>query len=270
MDNLFFSGIKTALVAFTVFSILQVTASTEALSSAEKGMQIALEQKNRDQGWVDSQSEMKMILRSANGRENTRFIKLRSLEMATDGDKSLMVFEQPRDVSGTAFLTFSHIDKPDDQWIYLPALKRIKRISSKKKTGSFMGSEFSFEDLSSFEIEKYDFTFIRDEKCGEDTCFIVESFPKDPYSGYTKLISWIDHSHYRVQKIEFYDKKKSLLKTMTVKEYQHFDNKFWRPVHSIMENKQTGKATEMFWGNMRLGTGLKEEDFSKNNLKRAK
>lgn len=262
-----FKGFATGLLSF---SALFSHADNSTLPGFTKGLEIAHEQKKRDQGWVDSQSEMKMILRSASGKENTRFIKLKSLEVPTDGDKSLMVFEQPKDVAGTAFLTFSHIEKADDQWIYLPALKRIKRIASKKKTGSFMGSEFSFEDLSSFEIEKYDFNYLRDEKCGEETCFVVESFPKDKYSGYTRLISYIDQSHYRVQKIEFFDKKKALLKVMTVKNYELHGDKFWRPTHSIMENKQTGKATEMFWQNMRLSTGLKPEDFSKNNLKRAK
>ncbi len=270
MDFRRVSFIKKALVATCALSLFHTVTTAEERPGAAKGLEIAMEQKKRDQGWVDSQSEMKMILRSANGRENVRYIKLKSLEVPTDGDKSLMVFEQPKDVAGTAFLTFSHIDKADDQWIYLPALKRIKRIASKKKTGAFMGSEFSFEDLSSFEVEKYDFNYLRDEKCGDDTCFVVESFPKDKYSGYTRLISWIDQSHYRVQKIEFYDKKKSLLKVMTVNKYEHFADKFWRPVHSIMENKQTGKATEMFWDNMRLSTGLKAEDFTKNKLKKAK
>lgn len=250
---------------------VSIMAETKPLSvSEQKGLEIAKAQKARDIGWGDSQSDMKMVLRSASGKENTRYIKLKSLEVTTDGDKSLMVFEEPKDVAGTSFLTFSHVDKADDQWIFLPALKRIKRIASKKKSGAFMGSEFSFEDLSSFEIEKYRFNYLRDETCGELTCHVLESFPKDPYSGYTKLISWIDTTHFRTQKIEFYDRKQSLLKIMTIKSYALLEEKFWRPVHTLMENQQTGKATVMYWENMRLRTGLTEADFSKNALKRAK
>lgn len=262
MKKALFSGAVALLMAASAFH-------AHAETPEEKGLAIAKEQKARDQGWGDSQSEMEMILRTPNGKEYTRFIKVKSLEVQTDGDKSLMVFEEPKDVEGTAFLSFSHVNEPDDQWIYLPALKRIKRIASKKKSGSFMGSEFSYEDLSSFEIAKYDFKYLRDEELDGKKCFVVESYPKDEYSGYTRLVSWIDQDEYRSYKVEFYDRKQSLLKTMTVQEYLQLDGKFWRPVKSLMENHQTGKSTELRWNNIRLNTGLKDEDFSQNNLKRA-
>lgn len=254
-------------IVFVLLASLSITAQAE--TPEEKGLAIAKAQKARDLGWQDSQSEMKMILRSANGNENTRLIQIKSLEVQSDGDKSLMVFNEPRDVQGTAFLSYSHIEGPDDQWIYLPALKRVKRIASKTKTGSFMGSEFSYEDLASFEVEKYDFKFLRDEACGEFTCHVVESYPKDPYSGYTRLISWIENKDYRIQKIEFYDKKSALLKTMVVEKYELLEEKHWRPTHSVMTNHQTGNATELQWYNIKLKTGLGEADFSQNNLRRA-
>ena len=251
--------------------LFSAQASSEATQTPEqRGLEIAKMQKATDEGWGDSQSEMKMILRSPSGKENTRIIKLKALEVQGDGDKSLMVFDQPKDVAGTAFLSFSHVEGPDDQWIFLPALKRIKRIASKKKSGSFMGSEFSYEDLSSFEIGKYDFKYLRDEACGDAECYVVESYPKDEYSGYTRLVSWINKAELRTEKVEFYDRKKSLLKVMTVQKYEKFENKFWRPLVSLMENKQTGKSTEMHWSDIQLKTGLTEDDFSKNNLKRAK
>lgn len=234
----------------------------------DKGLTIAKEQKARDTGWVDSQSEMKMILRAPNGKESSRIIKIKSLEVLTDGDKSLMVFDEPKDVQGTAFLSFSHVNTADDQWIYLPALKRVKRIASKKKSGSFMGSEFSYEDLASFEIDKYTFKYLRDEEFNGKKCWVVESFPKDSYSGYSRLVSWIDQQEYLMQKADFYDKKQTLLKTLTIKNYIQIDNKHWRPTLSSMKNHQTGKSTDLVWENIRLKTGLTDEDFSQNNLKR--
>ena len=202
--------------------------SEEISQSPEaKGLAIAKQQKARDAGWKDSQSEMKMILRTASGRENIREISVKSLEVSGDGDKSLMVFNEPKDVEGTAFLSFSHVGEPDDQWIFLPALKRVKRISSKKKSGSFMGSEFSYEDLSSFEVEKYSFKYLREEPCADNlTCHVLESTPKDEYSGYSKQISWVDTKELRSQKIDFYDRKGDLLKTMEVQEYQLYADKF--------------------------------------------
>ncbi|CAA0105343.1 Uncharacterised protein [BD1-7 clade bacterium] len=261
------------LHSFLSVALVAGGATALAETPEEKGLAIAKQQKAKNEGWGDSTSEMKMTLRTPSGKENVRNIKLKSLEVGDDGDKSLMVFEEPKDVAGTAFLSFSHIAEPDDQWIYLPALKRVKRISSKKKSGSFMGSEFSFEDLASFEVEKYDFKYLRDEPCGKDnklTCFVLESTPRDKYSGYTKLISWVDQDEYRTQKTEFYDRKKSLLKVMTVNSYELIDGKFWRPSESLMENKQTGKSTQLQWNDILMGTGLTEGDFSKNNLKRAK
>lgn len=263
MKKAFLSGALALLVATSAFQ-------AHAETAEEKGLAIAKEQKARDVGWGDSQSEMQMILRTPNGKEHSRFIKVKSLEVQTDGDKSLMVFEEPKDVAGTAFLSFSHVDTPDDQWIFLPALKRVKRIASKKKSGSFMGSEFSYEDLSSFEIDKYDFKYLRDEEIDGKKFFVIESYPKDKYSGYTRLVSWVDQAEYRTHKVEFYDRKKSLLKVMEVQEFQKLEDKFWRPVKSLMDNKQTGKSTALIWNNIRLKTGLTEDDFSKNNLKRAK
>jgi outer membrane lipoprotein-sorting protein len=255
----------------SAFLSLCLLFSVPALSQSpeEKGLTIAKQQKANNVDWNDSTSEMKMILRTASGRENIRFIKVQSLEVKDDGDKSLMVFDQPKDVQGTSFLSFSHIGKPDDQWIYLPALKRIKRISSKKKSGSFMGSEFSYEDLSSFEVEKYSFKFLRDEEYNGKMCHVLESTPTDKYSGYSKQLSWIDHSDLNSQKVEFYDKRGELLKTMTVENYEKFNEKFWRPIRSVMQNNQTGKSTTLEWNNIVLNTGLKEADFSKNALKSA-
>ena len=261
---------KSAHLFTALLSVsLLFSASAFSQTPAEKGLAIATQQKNKNVGWKDSTSEMKMILRTASGRENLRFIQVSSLEVQGDGDKSLMVFNQPKDVQGTSFLSFSHIGKPDDQWIYLPALKRIKRISSKKKSGSFMGSEFSYEDLSSFELEKYTFTYLREEMYNGKKCHVLESVPTDKYTGYTKLISWLDQTDLNSQKIEFYDKRGELLKTMTVTTYEKFNDKFWRPTLSVMQNNQTGKSTSLVWKEIKLGTGLKEEDFSKNALKNA-
>ena len=211
-----------------------------------------------------------MILRNAQGQETIRKMRLKSLEVENDGDKALTIFDQPRDVKGTPFLSFSHATTPDDQWMYLPALKRVKRIASRNKSGPFMGSEFAFEDLSSFEVEKYSYQYLRDELFnGEDT-FVVESDPVDKYSGYTKQVNWIDKAHYRPLKIEFYDRKGSLLKTLTFSDYKLYLDKYWRADKMSMVNNQTGKSTDFITKELIFKTGLKDEDFNKATLKRAK
>ena len=128
----------------------------------EKGLAIATEGDHRNDGFGDSSSTMQMILRNKQGEESKREIRNRSLEGKDDGDKSMIVFDQPKDVAGTALLTFTHKKADDDRWLYLPAVKRVKRIASSNKSGPFMGSEFAYEDLGSQELEKYKHKYLGD------------------------------------------------------------------------------------------------------------
>ena len=256
--------------AVLVGAVLMVSPVVMAASADERGLAIATERKQRDTGWGNSVAEMTMVLRNKNGDESVRKMRIKSLEVDGDGDKGLTVFNQPRDVKGTAFLTFSHTNKPDDQWLYLPALKRVKRISSRNKSGPFMGSEFAYEDLSSFELEKYSYTYLKDEQLDGEDCYVVQQTPVDRYSGYTKMVVWIDKAAYRVRKVDFYDRKRALLKTLSFTDYRQYLDKFWRADVLRMVNHQTAKTTEMITHEMRFNTGLRDRDFNKNSLKRAR
>lgn len=238
-----------------------------------EGLRIAKERKAQDTGWDNSEAEMKMILRNAQGQEATREIRVKSLEMQNDGDKALTIFDSPRDVSGTAFLSFSHPMDADEQWIYLPAIKRVKRIASRNKSGPFMSSEFAFEDMTSFEVEKFSYDFLRDDVYKGDDVFVVEQTPEDEFSGYSKQIVWVDKAHYRVRKVEFFDRKDDLLKVLEFDEYTQYEvegKTFWRPHRSNMFNKQTGKSTELVTEELKFMQGLEENDFDKNSLRRAR
>jgi hypothetical protein len=241
-----------------------------AQTDEERGLEIAVEADLRDTGFHDSRAAMKMILRNRQGDESIRLIRVRTLEQEGDGDKSLTTFDRPADVKGTNFLSFTHKSGPDDQWLYLPALKRVKRISSRNKSGPFMGSEFAYEDLSSQEVEKYTYRYLRDEVYeGMDT-YLIERVPEDKYSGYTRQEAWIDKAEYRPQKIVFYDRKNSILKTLTYSGYQQYLDKYWRADEMFMENHQTGKSTRLVWSDYRFQTGQTDRDFDRNSLKRAR
>lgn len=255
-------GIITAL-CLAVFSALSHAGN-------EQGGIIAKERKARDTGWRDSFAEMTMLLSNAQGETSTRKMRIKTLEVENDGDKGLTIFDQPRDVQGTAFLSYSHTTKPDDQWLYLPALKRVKRIASRNKSGPFMGSEFAYEDLSSFELEKYQFTYLGDENVDGQPAYIVKQVPTDKYSGYTKQMVWVDKAHYRPLKVEFYDHKDSLLKTLRYKDYQQHLGKFWHANKMTMINHQNGKSTVLTTHEISFDTGLDSRDFNKASLKRAK
>jgi len=262
---------KLLLSVFTTLSLALISNVSFALSAEEqKGLDISMEAKKRDLGWQDSTADMLMLLRNKQGQESIREIKMKSLEVDNDGDKSLTIFNKPRDVKGTAFLSFSHPVDADDQWLFLPALKRVKRISSRNKSGPFMGSEFAFEDLSSFEVEKYSYKYLGVEEINGLTNFKVEQYPVDENSGYTRRIVWLDTLEYRVHKIDFYDRKNSLLKTLTFSDYKQYIAKHWRADKQEMINHQNGKSTELKWSNYDFKTGLSDSDFNRNSLKRAR
>lgn len=245
-------------------------AENSGLAATEIGLNIAKKAKELDSGWLDNRSDMTMILRNKNGQESQRLIRNNNLEVQDDGDKSLVIFDEPLDVRGTAFLNHSHPVGPDDQWLYLPALKRVKRISSQNTSGPFMGSEFAYEDMSSFEVEKYRYNYLRDEKIENHDCHVVEYFPVDKYSGYTRQLVWLDKTMYQPIKIEYYDRRNSLLKTLIAKDYQQYEGKYWRAAALEMTNNTNGKSTVLLVKNYRFGTGLTEQDFSQTALKRVR
>ena len=236
----------------------------------EKGLAITIEAENRDNGWGDQIADMEMILRNKQGDESHRSLRINTLEVEGDGDKSLTIFDEPKDVKGTAFLSYTHALTPDDQWLYLPALKRVKRISSANKSGPFVGSEFAYEDLTSQEVEKYTYKWIRDEMLDGKNCFVIERYPAYEHSGYTRQIAWIDQEIYRPLKVEFYDRKNALLKTLTIRDYKQYIDKYWRPDNMHMVNHQTGKETTLVWKNYKFNNGLTDRDFDQNTLKRAR
>jgi outer membrane lipoprotein-sorting protein len=257
----------TILPAF-LLCLLAVGAHAE--TAEEKGLAIAMEADRRDSGFIDYSNNVEMILRNKQGQESTRLIRSKTLEVAGDGDKSLTIFDEPNDVKGTALLSFTHKVGPDDQWLYLPALKRVKRISSDNKSGPFMGSEFAYEDISSQEVEKYTYKFLRDDTYDGMEVFVFERYPVDKKSGYTRQVVWLDKEHYKERKVEFYDRKDTLLKTLLLTDYHQYLDRFWRAHQMDMENHQTGKSTRLIQSNFQYQTGLSERDFDTNSLKRAR
>lgn len=257
-----------ALTLFASVILSPVVVNTAYAADADKGLSIANERKARDRGWQDNTADVQMILKNAQGDESIRIMRMKTLEVSQDGDKGLTIFDEPRDVQGTVFLSYSHVQGDDDQWLYLPALKRVKRISSQNKSGPFMGSEFSYEDLSSFEVGKYHFTYLRDETLDGVPCFVVEQVPVDRMSGYTKMIVWVDKAEYRPMKTEYYDRKKALLKTLTLSDYHQYLDHYWRALTLEMINHQSGKSTILKTSNIQFKTGLTERDFNQNIMTR--
>jgi hypothetical protein len=262
-------------VALSLAAVIAITLPTvieAAEDPAAKGEAVARESDRRALGFGDTKVELKMTLENRRGQTSERRLRIQTLEVPdeNDGDKSLVIFDKPRDIRGTALLSYSHILDPDDQWLYLPALKRVKRISSSNKSGPFMGSEFAYEDITAQELKKYSYKWLRDGPCGELECFVLERRPLYEKSGYTRLVTWYDKGEYRMQRVDYYDRKDSLLKTLTFSNYRQHLGKYWRAHDLFMVNHQTGKKTRLEYGKYEFRTGLKDRDLTRSRLKRVR
>ena len=259
---------KKLMSLFALF--LFVVPAALAETPEEKGLAIATAAWEADNGWGDGTTTMAMTLTNRHGETSVRQMHNRTMEVPGDGDKLLIVFDEPRDVKGTALLSFAHTDRTDDQWLFLPALKRVKRISSANKSGSFMGSEFAFEDVSSDEVARYSYEYLRTETYEGQEAHVVARDPKDPKSGYSVQHVWWDTEHHRPLKIDYYDRKRSLLKTLIYGDYRLYLDRFWRAHIWHMVNHQSGKETRLAFAEMVFGHGFSNADFTQAALKRAR
>ncbi len=236
----------------------------------EVGLKVAKESRERQKGFGNFTANLTMTLRNKQGQESQRSLRLKVMEAQEDGDRTLFVFDRPQDVKGTAFLVHAHKDGPDQQWLYLPALKRVKGISASKQSGSFMGSEFSYEDMGAVEIEKFTHRFLREEPCGDLKCLVVERIPKSQDSGYSRQVIWLDREELRTIQIHYFDRRNEHLKTMVVEGYTKYLDRFWRSSTLTMTNLLTGKSTVLLWSDYKFGTDLDAKDFTKTALKRVR
>ncbi len=254
---------KTIILAGIAFLSISIVS---AQSAEERGLQIAVAADKADQGFNSSIVNLKMTLKNKNGQTSERLLVTRTLEQTEDGDKSMIVFNSPKDVKGTSTLTFTHKVGSDDQWLFLPSIKRVKRISSNNKSGPFVGSEFAYEDLSSQEVEKYSYKFLEEK----GNLLIVEQDPVDPKSGYTRrIVTYNKDKGYRIEKVEFYDRKNSLLKTLTYSDYKLYKEKYWRALTFNMVNHQSNKETLLKFSEYNFEADLADEDFTQVALQRA-
>ena len=254
------------------FLLNSLLMSTTLLSKTpeEAGLNIAVKNEKANNGFLGEVSEMEMILEDAHGTKISRRMKGKIMETKGDGDKSISQFLLPADVRGTMMLTWTHKEKDDDQWLFLPSIKRTKRISSSSKSASFMGSEFSYEDLGSQEVEKYTHKLINEEKNKDGLdMWVIERTPKNKKSGYKRLKAWIVKKYQNPLKVEYFDRKNELLKTATFSDYKQYKVKgksLWRAGKIHMINVQTGKKSTITWGNRKLGVEFDEDEFEKDSL----
>ncbi len=245
-------------------------AHSQSPGAEEIGLQIATEARERGTGFGNFTARQTMVLRNRQGQQSQRQLRVKVLEVEGDGNRSLFVFDEPRDVAGTAMLVHGHMEAADDQWLYLPALTRVKRISSSNQSGSFMGSEFAYEDMSVPEVEKFTYRYLRDEPCGELTCTVTERFPTDERSGYLRQVVWRDKDELRVWKVDYHDRKDAHLKTLTLDNYELYVDRYWQASELTMINHLTGKSTVLTWSDYQFQTEIDDAEFTQTGLRRVR
>jgi len=179
-------------------------------------------------------------------------------------DYNLVRFISPANVKGTGFLSVK-----DDDWLYLPALGKVRRIATKEKGGSFMGSDFSYEDVGSRSlVEDYSAKLLGTEKYEGHDCYVLELLPKDPEDiSYSKLKVWVDRENFYSMKVEFYDKHGDLLKIMYLSELEKLEG-LWIAKKMEMQNVQKGSKTIIISKEVQLNPEIPDSMFTTRQLER--
>ena len=215
----------------------------------------------------DQTSVLTMTLTNKSGQTRVRKIQQYTKDLG-ETEKSIMFFLSPADVKNTSFMNWSYdSDKADDQWIYLPALKKVKRISSDSKSDYFMGSDFTYDDLGDRKLDADVHKFLKEETIDAQDCYVVESVSKDKDYIYSKTKTWIRKDNFVGMKKEFYDEDGELLKILTLKKVEKIAG-FWVRAHSEMKNVQKNHTTSMVLSDIKVNSGVPTSKFSERMMMR--
>ncbi|NIA18664.1 MAG: outer membrane lipoprotein-sorting protein [Simkaniaceae bacterium] len=231
------------------------------------GLEIIQKVYNRPTG-EDMKGDLTMIIENSRGNQRIREIKQYVKDFG-NMEKKIMFFMSPADVRNTSFMSWSYTDenKDDDQWIYLPALKKVKRISSDSKSDYFMGSDFTYDDLGDRHPLEDTHTLLREETIDGKETYVVESIPKDEEYMYSRTLTWVVKDSWIGLKKEFYDEDEDLLKILTVHDQVESDGIIIL-TNVKMTNVQRDQSTVMAFSNVKVNSGLADNTFTERMMRR--
>lgn len=241
----------------------------DAAESSLTGRGIMLKVDNRPDG-TDRRFILEMTLINKRNRKRVRTVLSYSKDFGKD-KKTIMYFEKPADVKGTGFLSFEYDEpsKEDDRWLYLPALKKVRRISGSSKNDYFMGTDFNYDDMGDRSVDEDIHQLLREEVLEGNPCWVVESVPKDKSYMYSKKIGWIRKDSLIATKVEFYDQRGTLIKTLTVP-VQEQVNGFWTALKMVMDNTSKEHKTLLEMKEVQYNQGIKDSLFRVSTLQRGR
>ena len=254
---------KRMLLAFSLLAF--AFSDTHAETPEQKGLRLMTEIENANSGFGSDSAQLELAMINAQGDKISRRLEVQAQEFSGDGDRSMVTFSWPADVKGTRMLTWAHPDGDDDQWLYLSAIKRVKRIATNNKSSSFMGSEFSYEDMSTPELPEYNYKFLEEVKYEDHDCWKIERISTSKNTGYSKEVVYYDRSIMNPIRIEYFDRRGEMWKVAALSDYKKYDQ-WWRPGAIEMTNIKNGKKSVMTWLSYELRDLRPDEFFTRDNL----
>jgi len=255
------------LLTFLTIALIALPAGIRPVGAAEdRGLTIMEDQRRINSGYRDELVLYRMVLVNSKGERSERSLELRTLEGPEAGDKTLLIFRDPPDVRGTTLLTHENRAGDDDQWLYLPALRRSRRIGSSNKSNSFVGSELAYEDLAPNEVTKHQYRYLRDETLDGVPVWVIESTPRFKDSGYSRRELFVRQDNHQMARVNCYDRKGQLLKVGRWDGWWKVMDKRWRARSLRIENVQSGKSTILEVIDVKIGNGYSPGDFSARAL----
>ena len=251
-----------------ISTMIGLLATATIMAQTLTGLEVAEKVHNRPDG--DTRyCEMSLTLINKNGSKRVRELKSYSKDYGQDR-KTIMFFLYPGDVKGTGFLTWDYdqANKDDDKWLYLPAMKKTRRISgSSSKTDYFMGTDFTYDDMGRRNLDEDTHTLLREEIIDESKCWVLQSVPKKSGDLYTKRISWIRQDCLIPVKVEYYDKLDKLHRQLIADDIKQV-NGYWTVGHMNMKNVQTKHETDLRFKNYQYGQPTGDNIFTVSQLEK--
>ncbi len=259
---------RSSLFAFLLFTFLPV------ISSAQNAQEIlAKSQETFFYAGKDLFAKVKMTLLTEGGQSRTRVLSMfRRNEPDGKNQKYYMYFHEPGDVRRTAFLVWKYPEKDDDRWIFIPAVNMVRRVAAKDSRSSFVGSDFTYEDISGRDLSADEHSFLREEKLPEAECYVIQSVPKGS-ADFKRKLSWVDKTSFLPIKEEYYDAQNALFRVFSAIQIQQIEagsgegkKTFPTIVKRSMKNVKSGHSTEVIFENVSYDNSLEDSIFSERSL----
>lgn len=264
--------IQHIILSFLLVLLAQPDAVLRAQTPTGRAVMEAYKAQDRTE---DTEAVMKMSITSSRGSTRARELTLWTKTREDDTRMQLIRFEAPADVKGTGFLSIENAGREDDTWLYLPALRKTRRIAGSDKQDSFVGTDFSYEDLEAEKLDAYRYELIGEETHDGTATWIVEAVPTDPdkiaETAYGRRELWVSKDRALIRQAKLYDKEGAYVKRLTAEDVRQVSgSQKWRPYRLVMEDVQTGDKTVLEIAAYKTDQGVPADYFSQRYLKRGR